>query len=153
MALVEITGGYVLTHKFDQISKGRPLLELISAFNRLCSSIRTKNSPQELQVIVNRLTASFGADLSMLGRLLPNVYSLLPQLGQYKQVQERGGNQMNFQSVCFILRQFMKIVSSKSHPVMLFLDDLQVRERRFFVHRLQMISYSYLLSFPFLCTS
>jgi hypothetical protein len=126
MALVEISGGYVLKLKFNDISEGRSLLELITAFNGLCSLIRTKKSPQELQIIVNELAESVGADLSMLGRLLPNVYSLLPQ-GQMKQAaREQGGNRMNFQSVCFILRQFMKVVSSKSHPVMLFLDDLQV---------------------------
>ena len=124
MALVEISGGYVIKLKFDQV-KGRPLLELISAFNELCSLIRKKKSPQELQIIVDQLTESVGSDLSMLGRLLPNVYSLLPR-GQLKQSREQGGNRMNFQSVCFILRQFMRVVSSKSHPVMLFLDDLQV---------------------------
>ncbi len=126
MTLVEIRGGYVLNLKFNHISEGRPLLELISAFNGLCSLIRTKKSPQELQTIVNQLSESVGADLSMLGRLLPNVYSLLPK-GQMKKAREQGGNRMNFQSVCFILRQFMKVVSSRSHPVVLFLDDLQVR--------------------------
>jgi len=126
MTLVEIRGGYVLNLKFNHISEGRPLLELISTFNGLCSLIQTKKSPQELQTIVNQLSESVGADLSMLGRLLPNVYSLLPK-GQMKKAREQGGNRMNFQSVCFILRQFMKVVSSRSHPVVLFLDDLQVR--------------------------
>jgi predicted ATPase len=32
---------------------------------------------------------------------------------------------MNLQSVCFTLQRFMRVVSSASHPVMLFLDDLQ----------------------------
>ncbi len=121
---VESSGGYVIKLKFDHV-KGRPLLELISAFNGLCSTIRNKRSPQELQTIVSELTESVGSDLTMLGRLLPNVYSLLPR-GQLKQAQGQGGNRMNFQSVCFILRQFMRVVSSKSSPVMLFLDDLQV---------------------------
>ena len=122
--LVEVSGGYVIKLKFDQV-KGRPLLELISAFNGLCSLIRQKQSPQELQIIISQLTESVGSDLTVLGRLLPNVYSLLPQ-GQLKQAREHGGDRMNFRSVCFILRQFMRVVSSQSHPVMLFLDDLQV---------------------------
>ncbi len=126
MELVEISGGYVIKLKFDQV-KGRPLLELISALNGLCSLIRKKKSPQELQIIVSQLTESVGSDLTMLGRLLPNVYSFLPQ-GQLKEAREQGGNRMNFQSVCFILRQFMRVVSSKSNPVMLFLDDLQVSD-------------------------
>lgn len=126
MNLVEISGGYAIKLKFDQV-KGRPLLELISALNGLCSLIREKKSPQELQIIVSQLTESVGSDLTMLGRLLPNVYSLIPQ-GQMKEAREQGGNRMNFQSVCFILRQFMRVVSSKSNPVMLFLDDLQVSD-------------------------
>ena len=124
MKLVDVSGGYVIKLKFDQV-KGRPLLELISAFNGLCSLIRQKQSPKELEIIISQLTESVGSDLTVLGRLLPNVYSLLPQ-GQLKQAREHGGDRMNFQSVCFILRQFMRVVSSQSHPVMLFLDDLQV---------------------------
>ena len=127
MAIVEISGGYVVKLKLDPV-KGRPLLELISAFNGLCLSIREKKSTQELEIIVNELTKSLDSDLSMLGRLLPDVYNLLPQ-GHLKQAREHGGNRMNFQSVCFILRQFMRVVSSKSHPVMLFVDDLQWSDR------------------------
>ena len=122
--LVEISGGYVIKLKFDHV-KGRPLLELISAFNGLCSLIRKNKSPQELQIIVSQLTESVGSDLTMLGRLLPNVYSLIPK-GQLKQARGQGGSRMNFKSVRFILRQFMRVVSSKSYPVMIFLDDLQV---------------------------
>jgi len=31
-----------------------------------------------------------------------------------------GGNEMNFHNVCFLLQRFMRVVSSKFHPVMLF---------------------------------
>ncbi len=127
MKRVELSGGYVIKLKFDQV-KGRPLLELISALNGLCSLVRERKSPQELQIIVSQLTESVGSDLTMLGRLLPNVYSLLPQGRLMKEAREQVGNRMNYQSVCFILRQFIRVVSSKSNPVMLFLDDLQVSD-------------------------
>ncbi len=138
--LVESSGGYVVKIKFDQV-KGRPVLELLSAFNELCSLIRKKKSRQELQIIVSQLTETAGLDLTMLGRLLPNVYSLLPQ-GQLKRAREQGGNRMNFQSVCFILRQFIRVVSSKSNPVMLFLDDLQVSNVLFTVRKLSMMIFN-----------
>jgi len=129
-ASVGMSGGYVLEHKFDQASKDRALLQLISAFNKLCVLIGNTSSKQNLQIVVNKLTETFGSDLTMLGRLLPGVHGLVPQSMLSKQASYSGdGAQMNLQSVCFILQQFMRIVSSTSHPVMIFLDDLQVRNR------------------------
>lgn len=130
VASVGMSGGYVLEHKFDQASKDRALLQLISAFNKLCVLIGNTSSKQNLQIVVNKLTETFGSDLTMLGRLLPGVHGLVPQSMLSKQASSSGdGAQMNLQSVCFILQQFMRIVSSTSHPVMIFLDDLQVRNR------------------------
>ena len=150
MKLVEVSGGYVVKLKFDQV-KGSPLLELITAFNGLCSLIRKKQSPQELQTIISQLTESVGSDLTVLGRLLPNVYNLLPQ-GQLKEAREHGGERMNFQSVCFILRQFMRVVSSQS-PVMLFLDDLQVSSSFCMCRNLRLFWYLLLsLTYQNLCT-
>ena len=128
MTSIDMSGGYVLSHKFDQLSKGRPLLELISAFNSLCVLIGSKCSEQDLQIIVDQLTETFGSDLTMLGRLLPGVHGLMPQSKSFvkRRRLEDDDAQMNLQSVCFILQQFMRVVSSASHPVMIFLDDLQV---------------------------
>jgi hypothetical protein len=127
LASVHTSGGYVLAHKFDKLSRGGPLLELISAFDRLCVLIRSKTSPQELQSIVNRLIETFGTDLSMLKRLLPEVHGFVPPSKSFgKQVPPQDCTRMNLQSVCFILQHFMRAVSSKSNPVMIFLDDLQV---------------------------
>lgn len=130
VASVGMSGGYVLEHKFDQASKDRALLQLISAFNKLCVLIGNTSSRENLQIVVNKLTETFGSDLTMLGRLLPAVHGLVPQSMLSKQGNYSGdGAQMNLQSVCFILQQFMRVVSSTSHPVMIFLDDLQVRYR------------------------
>ena len=118
--------GYVLRHKFDEKSRGGPLLELITAFDRLCISIKSKASPEGQQNIINRLTGIFGADLSLLRKLLPAAKVLVPDLktfGEQRPVLDDAN--MNIQSVCFILNHFLRAVSSKSHPVTIFLDDLQ----------------------------
>eukprot|EP00984_Skeletonema_dohrnii_P006931 scaffold2472_cov209-Skeletonema_dohrnii-CCMP3373.AAC.3 len=126
MASVNASGGYVLAQKFDQLSRGGPLLELISAFDRLCVLIQSRTSPQDLQIIVDRLTETFGVDLSLLRRLLPKVDGLVPPSTKFgQQIPVQDGTRMNLQSVCFILQHFIRAVSSKSHPVMIFLDDLQ----------------------------
>jgi predicted ATPase len=119
-----VSGGYVLTHKFDQLSQEKTMLEAVAMFNDLCQMIRNKNSQQDLLVIVNDLDRVFGSDLSVLARLLPNIKSLAPQLNSSDDVQE-SHNQVNLRSICFTLQRFIRVVSSEVHPVVLFLDDLQ----------------------------
>jgi hypothetical protein len=121
---VNVAGGCVLTHKFDQMSKHRSMLDILAVFNDLCLLIRDKYSQQELAVIVEDLVEVFGSDLSDLARLLPNIRALSHQLKQFRDKRE-SDHQSNLRSICFTLQRFMRIVSSETHPVVLFLDDLQ----------------------------
>jgi hypothetical protein len=123
-ARVDVVGGYVLSHKFDQMSQEKSMLEVVATFNDLCQLIQDKNSQQDLLVIVNDLVRVFGADLSTLAQLLPNIKALAPHLKSSDDEQDID-NQMNVRGICFILQQFIRVVSSVTHPVMLFLDDLQ----------------------------
>ena len=123
-AKVDVVGGYVLTHKFDQMSQGRQMLEVVALFNDLCLLIRDKNSQQDLLDIVNDLVQVFGADLSTLARLLPNIKSLAPQLKLLDDKQD-SDNLISVPGIRFTLQRFIRVVSSGTHPVVLFLDDLQ----------------------------
>mmetsp|Transcript_19299 Transcript_19299/g.46304 ORF Transcript_19299/g.46304 Transcript_19299/m.46304 type:complete len:1293 (+) Transcript_19299:334-4212(+) len=123
-ARVDMAEGYVITYKFDQISKKGPLFGVISAFNDLCPLIRERSSKPDLQVLVKNLLDVFGANLSVLARLVPNIETLSPQL-KLAALEKESGSQLNMRSICFTLQRFMRVVSSKSHPVLLFLDDLQ----------------------------
>ncbi|KAL3816018.1 LOW QUALITY PROTEIN: hypothetical protein ACHAXA_010789 [Cyclostephanos tholiformis] len=124
IARVNVSGGSVLMHKFDQISKDRPMLDLLVLFNDLCLMISERYSHAELAVIVNDLEEVFGSDLSVLARMLPDIRALIPRLEQYgdKNENEGGGN---LRSICFTLQRFIRVVSSEKHPVVLILDDLQ----------------------------
>ena len=124
MTRVSMVGGYMLMHKFDQMSHEKPLLEIIALFNDLCLLVRDKNSQQDLLVIVNDLVHVFGSDLSVLARLLPNIKVFSPQLIPTGDDQE-SEHQINLRGTCFMLQRFIKIVSSGTNPVVLFLDDLQ----------------------------
>ena len=77
---MDVAGGYVVTRKFNTVSKKRPLLEVVSAFNDLCILVKEKNSPRDLAAFAASLSQAFGADISVLARLLPNLCHVLPQL-------------------------------------------------------------------------
>mmetsp|Transcript_20089 Transcript_20089/g.36649 ORF Transcript_20089/g.36649 Transcript_20089/m.36649 type:complete len:994 (+) Transcript_20089:84-3065(+) len=124
-ARVDINEGYVITHKFDQISKEMPLTGVVSVFNDLCLLIGEKRSRKDLLVLADDLAESFGVDFPLLERLLPNGQAISSHRPSRVDCANESDGQMNLRSIRFVLRRFMKVVSSKSHPVMLFLDDLQ----------------------------
>jgi predicted ATPase len=105
------------------MSKERCLLEVVAVINGLCLLIRKKRTQQELRTLSKDITEAFASDFSMLAQLLPNIYALSPS----RTAATGGGSgiRLNLQSVCFIVQRFMRVVSSKAHPVMVFLDDLQ----------------------------
>ena len=94
---------------------------MISAFNDLCPLI-SKLPLDELKCIVVELMAVFGTHLTTLIRVLPSVTMLSPELHAISQV---GHNvDISMSRVAFMLQLFMRVVSSKTHPIFLFLDDL-----------------------------
>jgi predicted ATPase len=124
IARVDVSGGSVLMHKFDQMSKDRPMLDILALFNDLCVLIEERYSQLELAVMVKDLVDVFGSDLSVLAHLLPNIRVLFPQLEQSGDKKESESG-CNVRSVCFTLQRFIRVVSSERHPIVLFLDDLQ----------------------------
>jgi len=122
---VDAVGGYVLKHKFDQImSKGRSMLEIIALFNDLSLLINEKNAKHDILALVDDLIGIFGPDLSSLARLLPNIKVLASEL-KLPMSEQESASQTNLRSICYTLQQFIGVVSSAVHPVVLFLDDMQ----------------------------
>lgn len=124
-ARVNIAGGYVLSRKIDQMSRDRPLLEVLAAFNDLCLLVREKHPAGEVASIASKLLLEFENDFSMLERLVPNIGGLCPS--RESASREPGIDQvvMNSHSVNYVLQRFVRIISSKKNPIVLFLDDLQ----------------------------
>ena len=110
---VSSVGGYVIKHKFDDMSKEKPLSGVISAFNQICLMIKDRARP----VIAQRLRDEFGDDFSLLMRLLPNASALFPDfVSQATEVED--GDTMNVRGVCYTLLRFVRVISSLRHPVM-----------------------------------
>lgn len=119
---INVAGGYVLTQKMDQLSRERPLLEVLGLFNQLCLMIRERNSTRDLLEVSNKIAQEFATDFSLLSRLLPNARALCPQL---REGNTSPGAEENYSSIHFVIQRFMRIVSSASQPVCLVIDDLQ----------------------------
>ena len=110
---VNAVGGYTIQHKFDSMSREKPLSGVISAFNQVCQMIKSADRP----VIAKKLTDEFGVDFSLLIQLLPSVSVLFPELASPDAHIEVAVT-MNARSVSFTLLRFVRVVSSPRHPVM-----------------------------------
>eukprot|EP00970_Alexandrium_tamarense_P019425 scaffold14018_cov200-Alexandrium_tamarense.AAC.1 len=123
---VQIREGFVVTKKFDEIASESPLSAVISVFNELCVVVKQRSSWNELVGINQRLINEFGANFLTLAHILPNVQDLLlPGCILSDIGNQPVKNEVNFSNLCFIIQHFMRVVSSPSRPVVLFLDDLQ----------------------------
>ena len=125
-ARVHIAGGYVLTQKVDQMSKDRPLLEVLAAFNNLCLMIKDAKPPEQLLSLTKALMDEFQNDFDVLARLLPNIVTLYPPKETSSATHEvRAKQALLASNIHFTLQRFMRVVSTESNPVVLFLDDCQ----------------------------
>mmetsp|Transcript_25537 Transcript_25537/g.50965 ORF Transcript_25537/g.50965 Transcript_25537/m.50965 type:complete len:250 (+) Transcript_25537:2-751(+) len=123
---VTVAGGYVVSMKLDDIATASPLVVVTSAFNELCLLFKEKLSDWELHLIQKELIRVFGINLPKLARILPNVkYMFTGQTSSLYLDHETNQPDLNFRGICFAIQCFMRIVSSKSRPVMIFIDDLQ----------------------------
>ena len=119
-ARVKVVGGYVIKHKFDALlSEERPLSGVISAVNQLCVKIKRNSSQQQLDTLAKKVKDEFGADIIFLARILQNISMLSPEfVSQATQEDETGGDQTNARSVGYTLLRFLRLVSSRAHPIM-----------------------------------
>eukprot|EP00985_Skeletonema_marinoi_P014091 scaffold7076_cov153-Skeletonema_marinoi.AAC.4 len=118
---VNFAGGYVIQGKFDEIAQRCSQIGVLTnALNKLCILICEKNDPIVVNDIVIELMLVFGTHLYTLVRVLPNVAMLSQQLNLFDHDEA-----LNLSNVPYILLLFLRVVSNKSRPVMLYLDDLQ----------------------------
>lgn len=117
----------LITRKFEETSNNQ-LSVVTSAFDDLCVILAERNSVNCLQHIWQRLMSEFGTNMHLLVRLLPNVLRLAPSDSAALMIDGGNDNEggVNFFSLCDNIQRFMRVISSSSCPVFLFLDDLQV---------------------------
>ena len=120
-ARVNVVGGYVIKHKFDALSQERSLSGVISAVNQLCALIKSNRTPTQLAALAEKIKDEFGADLVFLSRILQSISELsidfvCPNNNvEDDHIQE---DKMNARSVGHTLLRLLRLVSTRSHPIM-----------------------------------
>jgi hypothetical protein len=124
---VFLANGMLVTRKFAQTSNNQ-LSVVLAAFDDLCVLLAERSNSGTLQRIWQLLMNEFGTNINFLVRLLPNVLRLAPPHSEGLMNNSGIVNEceVNFFSLCNSIQRFMRVVSTSSYPVFLFLDDLQV---------------------------
>ncbi len=112
---VDIAGGYVIRGKFDEIAQNSSQIGVLTnALNQLCVLICEKNEPTVVNEIVIELMLVFGTQMYTLARVLPNITMLSNQLD----LSDDQNTALNHSSISYVLLLFLRVVSSKSRPVL-----------------------------------
>lgn len=112
--------GYFIQGKFDQLRRNMPYSGWLEAFEGLVRYLLME-SEEELACWRKNILEAVKSS----GRVLTNVIrSLSLIIGEQPALTELGGaeaqNRFNY-----VLREFVKVVATREHPLVVFLDDLQ----------------------------
>jgi PAS domain S-box-containing protein len=112
--------GYFISGKFDQFQRNIPYSAIVSAFQVLVKQLLTESEAQLLQWR-EKLLAAFGVNGQVMLDLIPEIEKIT---GSQPPVQllEPTEAQNRFNAV---FQNFIGVFCQQSHPLVLFLDDLQ----------------------------
>ncbi|MGL5192599.1 MAG: AAA family ATPase [Chroococcales cyanobacterium] len=112
--------GYFISGKFDQFKRNIPFASLIQAFQSLILQLLTERDAQ-IQIWKERLLSALGNNGQVIIDVIPEVELII---GKQPEVPELGSteSQNRFSRV---FKQFIGVFTTKEHPLVVFLDDLQ----------------------------
>ncbi|MBD2742187.1 ATP-binding protein [Coleofasciculus sp. FACHB-1120] len=112
--------GYFISGKFDQFKRNIPYVSLIQAFQELVRQLLTE-SEEKIDFWKTQLLESLGCNGQVIIDVIPEVEFIL---GKQPQVPElapaEAQNRLNL-----VFQKFLSVFTTKDHPLVLFLDDLQ----------------------------
>ncbi|OUL17654.1 serine/threonine protein kinase [Nostoc sp. T09] len=112
--------GYFINGKFDQFKRNIPYTSVIQAFQSLMRQLLTENS-ERLENCKGKLLQALGSNGQVIIDVIPEVELIIgkqpdvPQLGATESL-----NRFNR-----VFQSFIQVFTKQSHPLVLFLDDLQ----------------------------
>jgi predicted ATPase/signal transduction histidine kinase/tRNA A-37 threonylcarbamoyl transferase component Bud32 len=112
--------GYFIEGKFDQFKRNIPYAALIQALEDLIQQLLSE-SPEKLAYWHKEIQAALGESGQIIIDVIPDLEKIL---GKQPPVAEIGAaeSQNRFNR---LFQQFIQVFAQKSHPLVLFLDDLQ----------------------------
>jgi len=112
--------GYFIAGKFDQFKRNIPYAALIQAFQDLIQQLLTEKS-ESLANWKSKLLTALGENGQIIIDVIPELERII---GKQPAVSEAGAaeKQNRFNRV---FQQFIQVFAQQSHPLVLFLDDLQ----------------------------
>ena len=112
--------GYFIAGKFDQYQKNIPYSAMVSAFRELVHQILTETS-QGLESWKTRLLASLGPNGRVVAEVIPEIELII---GEQPPVPDLGPVETQ-NRFSYVFQKFAGVFSDSSHPLVLFLDDMQ----------------------------
>ncbi|MBS1953988.1 MAG: AAA family ATPase [Cyanobacteria bacterium SZAS-4] len=112
--------GFCLSGKFDQFKRDIPFATFVQAFEELVQYLLTESEEQIASWKV-KLESELGQGTAVVARLLPKIELLLGKQAEVPAL-AAAEEQTRFKTV---FRQFIKVFAQQTHPLVLFLDDLQ----------------------------
>ncbi len=112
--------GYFIAGKFDQFKRNIPYAALIQAFQDLIQQLLTEKA-ESLDNWKSKLLTALGENGQIIIDVIPELERII---GKQPAVSEAGAaeKQNRFNRV---FQEFIQVFAQKSHPLVLFLDDLQ----------------------------
>ncbi|HEY9695576.1 MAG TPA: AAA family ATPase [Oculatellaceae cyanobacterium] len=112
--------GYFISGKFDQFKRNIPYASLIQAFQSLIKQLLTENAAQ-IQTWKSKLLSALGENGQIIIDVIPEVELII---GSQPAVPELGATEAQ-NRFSRVFKQFIGIFTTKEHPLVIFLDDLQ----------------------------
>lgn len=115
--------GYFIAGKFDQFKRSIPYAAIIQAFQELIRQILTETAEQ-IAIWKSQLLAALGVNGQVIIDVIPEVELIIGQQPEIPQLDPTASqNRFNL-----VFKQFISVFTKESHPLVLFLDDLQWAE-------------------------
>jgi predicted ATPase/signal transduction histidine kinase/tRNA A-37 threonylcarbamoyl transferase component Bud32 len=112
--------GYFIKGKYDQFQRNIPFSAFVQAFRDLMGQLLSE-SDRQLQTWTNKIIAAVGENGQVLIDVIPELENII---GKQPPATELSGNaaQNRFN---LLMQKFVQVFTSKEHPLVMFLDDLQ----------------------------
>jgi len=112
--------GYFISGKFDQYKANIPFMAFRNAFSDLLKYLISEPK-EKLNAIKAQLIHGLGLNTSLLTELIPEFELIIGKQQATYQLNPSEAQNRFF----FMLRDFIKVFATQSHPLIIFLDDLQ----------------------------